>query len=211
MEIGKIALRREWMKEDDDLCGGRFIYTVQFLSFDTLVYVLRIYFENWMLTINVEIIGIRISRPSVAFTRFLRILSLPHWRRELEGEQPRCDTTTSVKVGSKASFGASFRWHLATVDEKITGEIHSRATETVARGRKEGRKEETRRRKRTSEREARAMPSSFLMRIRRKSWRSTVKDEMKGMRDTVERYIRLARTRERAAPALYPSQYSVSV
>jgi hypothetical protein len=42
------------------------------------------------------------------------------------------------------------------------------------------------------------MPS-FLMRIRRKSWRSTVKDEMKGMRDTAGRYIRLARTRARGS------------
>lgn len=76
---------------------------------------------------------------------------------------------------------------------------YTHATKTVTGGRKEEAKAE-----RASE--ARAM-SSFLMRIRRKSWRSTVKDEMKGMRDTAGRYIRLARAR--SAHVLYLSQYSV--
>lgn len=97
-------------------------------------------FKTGYLAINASESGFQGCLPRLCDPPYLIATDLPHTEGE-SSKQPRRDATTSVEVGSKASFGASFRRHLATVDEKITGEIHSR--DGNRSGRKEGRKEET--------------------------------------------------------------------
>jgi hypothetical protein len=117
--------------------------------FEHYTYILQIYLKNWMLTINASEWGFQ--------GRLSRLCdSSASYRYRIEGESSKeSSRDATLRLPSKLGQRRPLEHPFAGISRLSTRKLQARythATETVARGRKEGRK---RRRKRTSEREAR--------------------------------------------------------